>query len=106
MHGRTVGGAVVGEDPFDADAVAAIEVNGATEEADRGRGLLVGEDLGESEAAVVVDRDVDVFPAGDSAPPSVDPGLALTRAAAADPVANAANATELLHVDVDELTWA
>ena len=56
-----VGGAVVGEDPLDADAVAAVEGDGAAEEADRGRCLLVGEHLGVGEAAVVVDGDVDVL---------------------------------------------
>ena len=45
------------------DAVAAVEGEGAAEEADGGRGFLVGEHLGVGEAAVVVDGDVDVLPA-------------------------------------------
>jgi hypothetical protein len=60
---RAVGGAVVGEDAFDVDAVAAVVGDGALEEADRGGGFLVCEDLGVGEAAVVVDGDVDVLPA-------------------------------------------
>ena len=58
-----VGGAVVGEDAFDGDVVAGEEGDRAAEEGDRGCGFLVGEHLGVGEAAVVVDRDVDVLPA-------------------------------------------
>jgi hypothetical protein len=39
------------------------ERDGAAQEADRGRGLLVGEDLGIGQAGGVVDRDVDEVPA-------------------------------------------
>src|SRR4030095_4622592 len=41
-----VGGAFVGEQPFDADAVPLEEGNGATQEADRGRGSFVAEHFG------------------------------------------------------------
>ena len=68
VDGGAVGGAVVGEEPLDADAVAAVEGDGAAEEADRGCGFLVGEDLGVGEPAVVVDGDVDVLLADRLAP--------------------------------------
>ena len=98
-----VAGAVVGEDSFYLDAVAAVEGDGSTEEAGRCRGRLIGEDFGVCEAAVVVDRDVHVLPAGDPALAAVDAGLALRCAAAADPVADAADPAEFLDVNVDEL---
>ena len=60
---RAVGAAVVGEHALDLDAVAAVEGDGAAEEADRCGRLLVGEHFGVGEAAVVVDGDVDVLPA-------------------------------------------
>src|SRR5262245_30668150 len=67
VAGRTVGGAVVGEDALDLDAVAGKEDDGAVEKAGRGRGPFVGEDFGVGETAVVVDGDVDVVPAAGAA---------------------------------------
>jgi putative transposase len=64
VHGRSVRAAVVAEYALDADAVAAVEGEGAAKEGDRGRRLLVGEDLGVGEPAVVflVDRTADGRP--------------------------------------------
>src|SRR5260221_374261 len=76
MHEGAVGGAVVCQDPLDFDAVAVVEGNGAAKEAIRGRGLLVGEDFGVGEPAVIVDGDVDeliphpVSPTADPRDPS------------------------------------
>src|SRR6187401_3328604 len=95
VHGCAVGGAVVGQHPFDADAVSAVEGVGASEEADRRRGALVGQHLGVGQPAVVVDRDVHELPPGDPTPATMDPGLRLAGAAAADPVADAADTAEL-----------
>ena len=58
-----VGGAVVGDQPLDGDAVARVERDRAVEERDDGGGLLVGEHLGVGQAGAVVDRDVHVLPA-------------------------------------------
>jgi hypothetical protein len=55
--------AVVAHDPLDGDAVAAVERDGAAQEADRGGGLFVGQDLDVGEAGGVVDADVDELPA-------------------------------------------
>src|SRR5665213_3378038 len=63
VNGGAVWGAVVGDEPFDCDPVTAVKGDGAAEESDRGRRLLVAEHFGVSEAAVVVDGDVDVLPA-------------------------------------------
>jgi hypothetical protein len=59
---RAVGGAVVGEDPLDLDAVAAVVVACSLQEGGGGRAFLVGEYFGVGEAAKVVDGDVDVLP--------------------------------------------
>jgi hypothetical protein len=55
-----VAGSVVCEDPFDGDAVAGEEGDGAAEEGGCRRGAFVEEHLGGGETAVVVDGDVDV----------------------------------------------
>ena len=50
--------AVVGEQSADADAVASEEVDGIAQKSDGGVGFLIGQDLGESHAGVIVDGDV------------------------------------------------
>ena len=54
----SVGASVVGEQSANADSVAGIEVEGITEKTDGGLGLLVGQHLGECQAGVVIDGDV------------------------------------------------
>src|SRR5215213_5871675 len=106
VHERAVGGAVVGQDRFDLDAVATVEGNGAAEEADRGRGFLVGEDFGVGEAAVIVDGDVDELVADGVASSSglVDVARVVMLSPAADAPAGATlDPAQLLDVDVDEL---
>src|SRR4249919_2739686 len=107
VDGGAVGGAVVGDEPFDGDPVAAVKGDGAAEESDRSCRFLVGEHLGVSEAAVVVDCDVDVLPADGVADPAGGVGAlwVVGRAAVtADSLAcTTYDAAELLNVDVDEL---
>ena len=104
---RAVGGAIVGKQALHGDPVASEEGDCAPQETGCGRGAFVVEDLDVGEAAVVVDRDVDVVPAGVSGAAAVDCDLALAGAAAADAVTDtAADAAELLDVDVDELAGA
>src|SRR5262249_54082499 len=62
--------------------------------------LLVGHDLGEGDARVVVDGDMDELPAEPFAPCSP---IALPSAIAGDAVADAIDPAELLDVDVDHL---
>src|ERR687897_208601 len=62
MDGCAVGGAVVGEQTLDLDAVASKESDCSPQEADGGGRFLVGVHFGVGEAAVVVDGDVDVLP--------------------------------------------
>jgi hypothetical protein len=75
--------------------VAAVKGDRPAEEAGGGDGFLVLEDFGVREARVVVDGDVDVFPAGDAAAAALDACLGLGGAAAADPVADTSDAAEL-----------
>jgi hypothetical protein len=64
-HGvRPIAGAIVGVDALGGDAVLLEEGESGVEEGDGALGGFVGEELGESQAAVVVDGDVEVFPAG------------------------------------------
>ena len=58
-----VGAAVVGDELLDGDAVAAVELDRAAQERDRGGGFLVGEDFGVGQACRVVDRDMHALPA-------------------------------------------
>ena len=102
-----VGGAVVGEDPFDADPVPGKEGDRSPQKADCADGLLVAEGLDVGESAVVVDGDVDELPADHAAPFPCSVGAAATVGAPpspADPFAGAAlAAAELLDVDMHEL---
>jgi hypothetical protein len=54
--------AVIGEQSADDDAVASEEVNGILEEGDGGVSLLIGKDLSEGQARVIVDGDVQGLP--------------------------------------------
>lgn len=55
-----VAGTVVGQDPFDGDAVAGEKGVGTLPEGDRGVLAFVDQDLAVGEAGVVIDRGVDV----------------------------------------------
>ena len=63
VDGGAVAGAVVGQHALDPDAVAGDRRRGRGGGSRPRSGLLVGEDLGVGEPAVVVDGDVDVLPA-------------------------------------------
>src|SRR6185312_10365773 len=92
------------------DAVAAVEADCAAEKRDRGLGLLVAQNLDVGQARGVIDADMHVLPADRASP---DPsGVSETRHvvpawAFAGPLARTAlDASELLHVDVQELAGA
>jgi hypothetical protein len=90
-----VAGAVVGHDASDSDAEASVVGQGRRQEGDRALLLLVGQDLAEGDAGIVVDADVDELPA--AAARAGDAG-----ALAGDAVAGSVEAAKLLDVDVDE----
>jgi hypothetical protein len=97
---RFVAGAVVGHHPLDLDAEAFVVGQSSLEEGVGTAFLLVGHDLGEGDARVIVDGDMDKLPAEPFAPCSP---IALSSAIAGDAVANAIDPAELLDVDVDHL---
>jgi hypothetical protein len=103
---RDVGGAVVGHHALDLDPVACEELECPAQEADRGRGALVLEQLDIGEPAEVVDRDVTELPAGLATPAAAGVGerARVVRPASGDALAGATcDAAELLDVDVDKL---
>src|SRR6266853_975844 len=64
-HGvGAVAGAIVGVNALGVDAVLLEEGQGGMEEGDGALRGFIGEELGEGEAGVVVDGDVQIFPAG------------------------------------------
>ena len=89
--------AVVGHHALDPDALAPEPAQGADQEAGHRLALLIRQDLDVSQARGVVDRDVDELPAST---------LALAAPVAGDAMADAAEAGELLDIEVDELTGA
>lgn len=93
-----IGGAVVGHDALDGNAVAGEPVEGAAEEGDGAFFLLVRQEFGVGEPRSIVDRHMQRLPA--------DAVMAVDRArpATGDAMADAFDATELLGVEVDEFT--
>src|SRR5688500_16575916 len=64
---RNVWRSVVGQDTLNGDAVALVKPHRAAQEANRSRGLLVGQDLRVGQACRIVDRDVHGVPTRRSA---------------------------------------
>ena len=94
-HGvGAVAGAIVGVNALDGDAMLGEEGEGGVEEGDGTGGGFIREELGEGEAAVIVDGDVKIFPAG-----AAD---VIVLAVAGDAVAWAHDAGEFLDVEVEE----
>jgi hypothetical protein len=79
------------------DAVLVEEGQGGVEEGDGAVGGFIREELGEGEAAVIVDGDVEIFPSG-----AAD---VITLAVTRDAMTRAFDAGELLDVEVEEFTW-
>ena len=88
--------AVVGHDAGDGDAEAFVVSHGRLEEGNGAIGLLVGLDLGEGDAGMIVDADVDELPADAAA-------VALAGPIAGDAVTDLVETTELFDIDVDDL---
>ena len=106
VRAALVGGAVVGHHPLNRDAVAREERDDAAQKANHGAGLLVGQNLGIGQAAVVVDGDVHAFAADllSTSPGGVGLGRRPVLAAAGEALADTAlDAAELFDVDVDQL---
>src|SRR5258708_34661361 len=89
-----IGRAVVGQDPAHADAVGPKPAQRAPQKAASGRLSFVGEQLHVGDARVIVDGDVQVFPAG-----AAEPVEALPRHA----VPQTANPAQLLGIEVEQI---
>jgi hypothetical protein len=91
-----IAAAIVGHDALDDDAEGFEVADGCEEESNGTFLLLVREDIGTGDTGMVVDGNVDEFPAGALA-------AAMTGAASGDPVADAVEAAKLLDVEMDDL---
>src|SRR5207302_10899939 len=89
-------GTVVGHDALNLNAMGPEEAQRVEEKAQAGATLFVGQDFRVSHAGVVVDRQMQIFPADPAA-------VALTLAIAGDAVADLLETTELFDIDVDDL---
>jgi hypothetical protein len=88
--------AVVGHDAGDGNPQAGVVGHSRLEERNGAIRLLVGLDLGEGDAGMIVDADVDELPADTAA-------VALAGSIAGDAVADLVEATELFDIDMDNL---
>src|SRR6266446_6473639 len=90
-----VGGAVVRGEALDADTEIFEEGQRGVEESDDTAGGFIREELGEGEARVIVDGDVEVFP-------TCAAGV-IALAVAGDAVARAHDAGEFLDVEMEQI---
>ena len=90
------GGAAVGEEALDVDAVCGVEGEGLMEGGEGAGDFFVGEQAGEGEAAVIVDGDVEGLDAG---------AWIAMGAVAGGADTGAREAIELLDVEVEEIAW-
>src|SRR6516164_6299634 len=93
-----VAATIVSHDAFDGNAEAPEVADGGDQERDGAFLLLVGEDISTRYPGMVVDSDVDKFPACTLT-------AAIACAAPGDAVAHAAETAKLLNVEMDDLAW-
>jgi hypothetical protein len=89
-----IGGASIGEDALDFDAVSGVAADGLVESSEDALSLFVGEESGEGEAGVIVDGDVEALDAG--------AWIAL-RAIAGGADTGTCEAAQFLDVEVEEI---
>src|SRR5258708_5920623 len=89
-------GAVVGHDAIDLDAMGPEEAQRVKEKAQAGSTFFIGQDFRISDAGVVVDCQMQIFPTDPAA-------VALALAIAGDAVADLLETTQLLDIDMDDL---
>ena len=93
-----VAATIVSHDAFDGNTEAPKVGDGGDQERDGAFLLLVGEDLSTRYPRMVVDSDMDEFPACTLT-------AAIARPASGDAVAHAAETAELLNIEMDDLAW-
>src|SRR6266550_3377994 len=91
--------AIVGHDASDGDAEAFVIRHSCPEKGNSAVRRLIGLDLGEGDAGMIVNAHVDEIPTGAAA-------LIWTRPIAGDAVADTRETPELFDVDVNDLAWA
>src|SRR3984957_2772314 len=91
---------VVGHDPLDLDAEVFVVSHRRLEEGHCAIGLLVRFDLGEGDAGMVVDADMDILP---TCAPTAASSTALTGSIPTEEMAHLLDASELFDIDVDHL---
>ncbi len=95
----SVARSVVGHDPFDGDVEAFVPGEGGFQEGDGACFFLVGPDVSEAEAGVVVDADMYELPAD-------SPAAALALSIFGDAVAYPVETAQFFDIDVDHLAGA
>lgn len=95
---RLVATPIVGHDASNGDAEALVISHGGPEKGNGAGGRLVGLDLGEGDAGMVVNADVDEVPSGATA-------LVRSTRIAGDAVSDTLETPELFDVDVNDLAW-
>src|SRR5690606_25360797 len=87
-------------DPGDRDAVVGEELGGGEQERGAGRALLVGQDLRERDAGVVIDRDMDVV----EPDPTSAAAVVVDHLRAVDaPAAAVGDPAEFLDIDMEQI---
>jgi hypothetical protein len=98
-----IAGAVVGHHTLHLDAKAFVIGERGPEEGDRAALLLVEHHLGKGNARVIVDADVQVFPAR---PLTASSCVALASTITGDAMADLIEPSKLFDIDVDQFAWA
>src|SRR5437016_5869658 len=93
---RSEADAIVSHDPLHLDAMGSEEAQCVKQKAQTRAAFFVGQDFRVSDARVVVDGQMQIFPADPTA-------VALTLAIASDAVTDLLETAELFNVDVDDL---
>jgi hypothetical protein len=93
----TIGGAAIGEDTLDLDAVVSVESDGLVESLEDAGQLLVGEQAGKGDSGMIINSDVEMF---DASVTSADG--AITGGANA----GTREASQLLDIEMEELAGA
>src|SRR5450432_2496508 len=91
-----IGGAAIGEELLDGDAVSGVEAEGQVQSMEDAGGAFVREETSEGAAGVIVDGDVEAFEAGAWIAEGAITGGAH---------AWAMKAAELLNVEMEEVAW-
>ena len=89
-----IAGTVIGEHAGDGDAEAGIVIDGSLQEGGSRGSFLVGQDLREGDAGVVVDSDMNVLPAG---------AMDAAAAVAGDATTDGLETSDLLDIEVEQI---